>query len=1257
MKKTVFSKVLSIALTLAMMIACFPTFSVEATEAQTLTVDKTMTASATNFNTIQEAITAAKAGDTIKIDGTYTENVAVDNKSNLTITVAEGGTAEIDGSLTVNSSSGVTIQSLNVKAGDKADAITLNDCNNATVTQCNIIDSKIGIVSAGTVIGKTNRPVVNINRTKIKGCANAIYADKTINYITTNVLYNCTTGIVSNKVSGNMDYDHSSEFYIFNNTFYNITSYNIDVDQPSKVGGNEAATLMAIEVMNNVFSRPSVGQSEFIRLTTKTTGFYFEGNDFFNSMAGQKVEYTCWASATGASYTVVEAHADDDETTSTYADPKFKDAANGDFTLATGSPAITLGTKQSYSLANDMMGNAYTIASKKMDTGAYDSTLSTSDPESAFLKSSSWVAPTPVSLDTIYVAKDGKDTNDGSEAKPFATIGAAVKALKTGNDILVKKGEYDESITLTNLNASDKTADPIVIKNYGTDAVTIKAPTANTVLSVLAISGCTNVEISGFKIDGNNTTLTNNVGINTNGTTNYGCKIHDCTITNTGIPINFYSADSCEVYNNVLTNHINYGITLGDTIKCKVYNNIATGSKGLLGDYAFTGTIVTNNVFPASDIPRAKASAGTVQNNIFTGAVTVTEAGIADYNLYVGTAPANGGTNSKAVATLDDVKFTDATNGDYTLAEGSPAIAAGTKTNMSANDIAGVKRVNADLGAYVYTPPANSLPTFTLSKKSIDEKNKIGDIVGTFSEVNGTSTKNYTYSLATGGDNDSFKIEGKNLEANSVFVFNTKSSYAIQVMISDGAKTSQPLSLTITINDPRKALPTFTLDKQSVDENQAPGTVGTFTAVNPTAGKTYTYALTSDTDNASFTIDGNTLKSTVIFDYETKASYTVKVTVSDGTLISEPVSFKITVNNLDEALPTFLLSNRSIDENNKVDGTAVIGTFSESNPIYGKTYTYALTSDTDNASFVIVGKNLVATTSFNYEMKKSYKVYVTISDGSKTSSAYGFTITINDVSEPSTNPGGSSNTNNNNNNSNNNSNNSSTKKSSGIAIGYSGDSASDTVAESGAFSDIASHWAKSAILAVSSEGIISGYTDGTVKPDNNATRAEFTSMIVNMLKLKGNATSDFSDVDTDAWYAAAVSVAVSNGLVSGQGNGTFNPNSSITREEAMVMAANVLQRLNPSDKVDTTVLSKFADSNSISSWAQNAAATLVADGIISGSNGNLNPKASITRAEICVIINKIMTNYMDNGVKVGYGTHDQLMENCEVYREDRKSVV
>ncbi len=179
------------------------------------------------------------------------------------------------------------------------------------------------------------------------------------------------------------------------------------------------------------------------------------------------------------------------------------------------------------------------------------------------------------------------------------------------------------------------------------------------------------------------------------------------------------------------------------------------------------------------------------------------------------------------------------------------------------------------------------------------------------------------------------------------------------------------------------------------------------------------------------------------------------------------------------------------------------------------------------------------------------------------------------------------------------------------------------------FSDLPEgHWAAEAIQALAKDGILKGYDDGTVKPGNAATRAEFTSLVARLLGLTGSGELQFQDTDSSAWYAKDVSAAVAEGLVSGW-NGQFRPNETITREEAMVIAAKALDILGAEVNEDASVLNAFADASQVSDWAIPSTAVLVSENIIVGTNGNLNPKANITRAEIAMILYLVQSNYLN----------------------------
>ncbi|MFM7055327.1 MAG: cadherin domain-containing protein, partial [Planctomycetota bacterium] len=179
--------------------------------------------------------------------------------------------------------------------------------------------------------------------------------------------------------------------------------------------------------------------------------------------------------------------------------------------------------------------------------------------------------------------------------------------------------------------------------------------------------------------------------------------------------------------------------------------------------------------------------------------------------------------------------------------------------------------------------------------------------------------------------------------------------------------------------------------------------IGNFTATDPDAGDTHTWALvagTGSTDNASFTIVGNQLRSAAAFDFETKSSYSIRVRATDaGGLPFEKV-FTISVTNVNEAPTNMTLSNASLAEN-QPSGTA-IGNFTATDPDAGDTHTWALvagTGSTDNASFTIVGNQLRSAAAFDFETKSSYSIRVCAKDALGLTFEKVFTISISNVTE------------------------------------------------------------------------------------------------------------------------------------------------------------------------------------------------------------------------------------------------------------------
>ena len=113
---------------------------------------------------------------------------------------------------------------------------------------------------------------------------------------------------------------------------------------------------------------------------------------------------------------------------------------------------------------------------------------------------------------------------------------------------------------------------------------------------------------------------------------------------------------------------------------------------------------------------------------------------------------------------------------------------------------------------------------------------------------------------------------------------------------------------------------------------------------------------------------------------------------------------------------------------------------------------------------------------------------------------------------------------------------------------------------SNTFSDVAkSHWAANYIGYMQQFGIVTGYTDGSFRPDASVTRAEFAAIASRFEKLtEGN--KSFSDVPSSHWAAKYINFAATRGWVNGYADGTFRPNNSITRAEVAAVTCRLLER-------------------------------------------------------------------------------------------------
>jgi methionine-rich copper-binding protein CopC len=200
------------------------------------------------------------------------------------------------------------------------------------------------------------------------------------------------------------------------------------------------------------------------------------------------------------------------------------------------------------------------------------------------------------------------------------------------------------------------------------------------------------------------------------------------------------------------------------------------------------------------------------------------------------------------------------------------------------------------------------------------------------------------------------------------------------------------------------------LSPASVNENEPSGTaVGSLSTTDPDAGDSFTYTLVTGTgsdDNGSFTIDGDTLKTDEVFDFESKSSYSIRVETKDSGGLTFEKQLTVSINDVNEAPTDIALDNDSIDENEPANTT--IGGLTASDPDAGQTHSFALVNSgcgggpfPDNSSFAISGGNLKSAVEFNFEVKSSYTICVRTTDDGTPNLSFDeqFTITINDVND------------------------------------------------------------------------------------------------------------------------------------------------------------------------------------------------------------------------------------------------------------------
>lgn len=189
-------------------------------------------------------------------------------------------------------------------------------------------------------------------------------------------------------------------------------------------------------------------------------------------------------------------------------------------------------------------------------------------------------------------------------------------------------------------------------------------------------------------------------------------------------------------------------------------------------------------------------------------------------------------------------------------------------------------------------------------------------------------------------------------------------------------------------------------------------------------------------------------------------------------------------------------------------------------------------------------------------------------------------------------------------------------------------------------------WYAEAVSAAVDNGLLYGKSSTIIDPNGDMTRAEMAAIINRSFGCyKAADISQYKDVAKSKWYYKDVGLAVQMGTYNGRSSSTMAPDSPITRQEAMTVAARALEL--DYDSYSKTDLSTFSDRSEISNWAMPYVRAMVGADYIHGRGKVLAPLDNITRAEFAQIFANIIGTYI-----VSKGTYDKDIKGNVLIRTD-----
>ena len=205
----------------------------------------------------------------------------------------------------------------------------------------------------------------------------------------------------------------------------------------------------------------------------------------------------------------------------------------------------------------------------------------------------------------------------------------------------------------------------------------------------------------------------------------------------------------------------------------------------------------------------------------------------------------------------------------------------------------------------------------------------------------------------------------------------------------------------------------------------------------------------------------------------------------------------------------------------------------------------------------------------------------------------------------------------------------------------------------GKFVDLSSdQWYYDGVKAMVTRGLFNGVSTYHFRPDSSMTRAMLVTVLWRYAGAPEAGKSAFMDVPDGLWYSEAISWAAEQGVVSGIGQGKFDPEGNVTREQMATILYRYAKVCGFDTALDADVLSDFPDKDQVSGYALEPLQWAVSNGIITGTKTGrktlLDPRGFATRAQLAVILSRYIDKYDPDPATLPIPDLDQALEHGSV---------